>query len=90
MYIHIDQTYLYVFNIFSLYYITLFIPCLSVVLETMMYHLTIFPFESSQRAIRRKATAICVWSSDAGGPLLMSGTFCGGGGSGATKHVTTL
>lgn len=52
----------------------------------MIYHLTISPFELLQRAARLKATAIWVWSSDAGGPLLMSGTFCFGGGSGATKR----
>lgn len=52
----------------------------------MIYHCTILPFESSQRANRLKATVICVWSSDAGGPLLMSGTFCFDGGRGARKR----
>lgn len=52
----------------------------------MMYHLLILPFEFLQRAAWLKATAICVWSSDAGGPLLMSGTFCFGGGIGAIKR----
>lgn len=43
------------------------------------------PFELLQRAARLKATAICVWSSDAGGPFLMSGAFCFDGGSGAIR-----
>lgn len=51
----------------------------------MIYHLTISPFELLQRAARLKATAICVWSSDAGGPFLMSGAFCFDGGSGAIR-----